>query len=161
MAEPIEPQQLLDQAWAIALIEEPEADRTGTEFGEVLAGIRGGVREPLTTADYRRAISSAYYGLFHAITLAAASVLAPTTESRHELVRLFNHRDLKAVTGWITGGSYPEGLGISVALLRADERVRAISTSFQQLSKAREDADYNHAASFKQSDVYEFVRLAQ
>ena len=161
MAGPIEPQQLLDQAWSIALIEEPEADRVGTDLAEALTSIRQGVRAPLTAADYRRAISSAYFALFHGITLASASLFVPTTESRHELVRLFNHRDLKAVTGWIAGSSYPEGLGISVALLRADERVRAIAASFQQLSKAREDADYNHAVSFSQSDVRDLVRVAQ
>ena len=38
MADPIEPNSSLDQAWAIALIEEPEADSSGTDFGKVFAG---------------------------------------------------------------------------------------------------------------------------
>ena len=160
MADPIEPQQLLDQAWAIALIEEPEADSSGTDFAKVFAGIRSGVREPLTSADYRRAISSAYYGLFHAITLASVSLFAPDDSSHYELVRQVRHRDVHEVTGWVMG-SATKALEGCVALLGENERVRTISGAFQRLHTARRDADYNHAASFKQSDVYEFVRIAQ
>lgn len=160
MAAPIAPQQLLDQAWAIALIEEPEADRMGADLAEILKSTREGVRAPLTAADYRRAISSAYYALFHAITLASASLFAPSPETRNELVRWFNHRDIKAVTAWV-GGKAPDGLERSVAELYGDERVRTVCDAFQRLVTAREDADYNHTVTFSQSDVRDLVRVAQ
>ena len=160
MADPIEPQELLDQAWAIALIGEPEANRMGTGLAEVLTNIRQGVRAPLTAADYRRAISSAYYALFHGITFASASLFAPSSETRNEFVRWINHRDIKTVTAW-AGGKAPDGLERSVAELRGDERVRTICDAFQRLVTAREDADYNHAVSFSQSDVRDLVRVAQ
>ena len=143
MADPIEPRRLLERAWAIALGESP------------MAG------QPLTTTDYRRAISSAYYALFHAITLATASILAPDSASRHELVRSFGHGGLKRVTGWVHGGKPPEGLERNVGALREDPRVRMLSAAFQRLIDAREMADYDHNASFLRSDVYDLAVLAQ
>lgn len=143
MAAPIEPQHLLDRAWAIARGEIPAAG------------------QPLTTTDYRRAISSAYYALFHAITLASASLFAPDDASRFEAVRWFRHGDLRVVTAWIHGGKPPQGLEHSVGMLREDARVRGVAVAFQRLHKARESADYNHSASFRRSDVHELVSLAQ
>lgn len=142
MADPIDPQQLLERAWAVALGESPMAGQA------------------LTTTDYRRAISSAYYALFHAITLAAASILAPDNASRHELVRSFGHGDLKRITVWVYGGKPPEGLERSVGALRDDPRVRMLSAAFRRLIEAREIADYDHNASFLQSDVYDLVSIA-
>lgn len=129
MADPIEIQRLLERAWAIALGESPVAG------------------QPLTTTDYRRAISSAYYALFHAITLASASRFAPDEASRHELVRWFRHGDLKAVATWVHGGTPPRGLEGSIGALRGDERVRSVAVAFQRLIEARETADYDHNAS--------------
>lgn len=143
MADPIEIQRLLERAWAIALGESPVAG------------------QPLTTTDYRRAISSAYYALFHAITLASASRFAPDDASRHELVRWFRHGDLKAVATWVHGGTPPRGLEGSIGALRGDERVRSVAVAFQRLIEARETADYDHNASFQRGDVHDLVRIAQ
>ncbi len=161
MADPIEPQRLLDQAWEIALVVDPAVDRRGTAFTEVFTAINQGVRGPLTTDDYRRAISSAYYGLFHALTLASAALFTPSEDSRHELVRWMRHADLKRVTAWVQGEKPPDGLENSVGVLRDDERVRTIAAAFQRLVSARENADYNHFATFEQSDVRDLVRNAQ
>ena len=161
MANPIEPQRLLDQAWEVALVVDPAADRQGTDFTEVFEALTQGMRGPLSSGDYRRAISSAYYGLFHAITIACASLLAPLEDSRYELVRLIGHGDLKKVTAWVQGQKPPEGLESSVGVLRDDERVRTIAAAFQRLVTARENADYNHFATFEQSHVRDLVRNAQ
>lgn len=160
MPDPIEPQQLLDQAWAIAFIEDPEGDPMGTDPVTVVQSAAGGVRWPLTPVDYRRAISSAYYGLFHAVTLTAAAVIAQSEGVRHEIVRWFNHRDVQAVAAWV-GGSHPPGLAGAIADLQSDARVRSVSDAFQRLYAARRDADYSHDVSFRQSDVREFVTIAQ
>lgn len=143
MADPIEPRLLLERAWAIALGESPVAG------------------QPLTTTDYRRAISSAYYALFHAITLASASLFAPDDASRHELVRWFRYGDLRVVATWVHGSTPPRGLEGSIGALRGDERVRSVAVAFQRLIEARETADYDHNASFRRSDVYDVAVLAQ
>lgn len=142
MADPIDPQRLLERAWGIALGESPMAGR------------------PLTTTDYRRAISSAYYALFHAITLASASLLTLNDTSRHELVRWFRHGDLKVVATWIHDGKPPRGLEESIGALRGNERVQRVSGAFRRLIEARETADYDHNASFLRSDVHDLVRIA-
>lgn len=142
MADPIQPRYLFNHAWLLLLV------------GDLLL-------QAETAITYRRAVSSAYYGLFHAITLASASLFAPSDESRYELVRWYRHGDLKRVTAWIHGGGPPEGLEHNIHALRADERVRTISASFQRLSKAREDADYNHSAAFDHSYAIDLVGMAK
>ena len=146
MAEPIRPGDLFNHARLLLLVGDAR------------------IRLPFpqeTTVTCRRAVSSAYYALFHAITLASASLFAPSDDSRYELVRWYRHGDLKRVTAWIHGGSPPEGLEHNVDALRADERVRTISASFQRLSKAREDADYNHTAAFDQNYALDLVGMAK
>ncbi len=118
------------------------------------------VRGP-TAADLRQAVSSAYYGFFHALTLTAASLFAPSDDSRHELVRQVNHRDVSRVTTWVVGGTPPEGLQRSIEVLRTDEQVVRISEFFQHLYRARQDADYNHAASFDFEEAASHVSRAQ
>ena len=158
MPDPIEPQALLDQAWTALQtgprqrFVSPERDR-GNQFEQEVLGP--------AAADLRQAVSSAYYGLFHALTLASASLFAPSSDSRHELVRLFNHRDVSRVTTWVAGGSPPEGLQRSIEALRADVHVVKVSEFFQQLYKARQDADYNHAASFDFEETVRHVSVAQ
>ncbi len=161
MADPIEPQHLLDQAWEIALAVDPAGGGRGTDFAAVFESITQGVRGPLTTADCRRAVSSAYYGLFHALTLASVSLFAPAGDARYELVRWIRHADLKKVTAWVQGEKPPDGLETSVAVLRDDEQVRKMAAAFQRLVTARENADYNHFSTFEQSDVLDYVRNAQ
>ena len=59
MPDPIQPQDLLDQAWPVIMIAEPAVDQP-------------------RAAEYRRAVSSVYYELFHVLTLASASLFAPS-----------------------------------------------------------------------------------
>ncbi len=109
--------------------------------------------------DFRRAVSSAYYALFHAVTLAAAGLLA-SSDPRLEITRAFNHRDLKTVATWVAGGTPPEAVATAVEALRGDERVRQVAASLEQLIANREDADYNHSATFSQRDAIVAIKDA-
>ena len=109
--------------------------------------------------DFRRAVSSAYYALFHAVTLASAGLLA-SSDPRLEITRAFNHRDLKTVATWVGGGTPPEAVATAVEALRGDERVRQVAASLEQLIANREDADYNHSAAFSRGDAIGSIKDA-
>jgi hypothetical protein len=96
----------------------------------------------------RRAISTAYYALFHAITRAAAENALPgaSESEQNAFTRHFAHSAIKQACGWINGGTPPEAIAPTVDRLRADASITAIAATFIALNQAREDADYNHDA---------------
>lgn len=110
-----------------------------------------------------RAVSTAYFALFHAITLRAADLYASGDDpgERFSLVRRFRHRDLHRVSLWITGsGTPPPRWAAAVAGLREAEDVRTVAEALMLLREARTDADYNHAVSFTQNRATLLVWLA-
>lgn len=108
---------------------------------------QAGQGQPRNT-DLRRAVSTAYYALFHAITRAAAEHALPgaSEPELNAFTRHFGHSAIKQVCGWITGGPPPEAIAPTVDRLRADAGISAVAATFIALHQAREDADYNHDA---------------
>ena len=113
--------------------------------------------------DYRRAVSAAYYALFHALTLHAATLLASTDDldEQYRQARRFEHRDLRLAAIWATGaGAPPPTLAADVAGLRGDPSVRAIADSLLLLYVERVAADYNHFARFTRSRALGLIGVA-
>jgi uncharacterized protein (UPF0332 family) len=127
-----------------------------------LAGRNAGSGSP-RNADLRRAVSSAYYALFHHVTLLLAQALLPTgsEKERLELTRLFNHTDLAGLCERVTGtGTPPKHQGSVLDHLRANVILTDIATAFSDLMQARHDADYNHLAQFSRPEVLTLIDSA-
>ena len=111
----------------------------------------------------RRAVSTAYFALFHAVTLRAAD-LVESSDYPHDLfgvVRRFQHRDLHRVSLWVGGaGTLPSRWAPVVATLQLDDEVRVVTDAFRLLREARIDADYNHDVSFPLNWATALVGLA-
>jgi hypothetical protein len=60
--------------------------------------------------DFRRAVSAAYYAVFHLLTMAAAEHWAVEKE-RHRFARLFDHGKIKTASGNLPG-RIKERLGV-------------------------------------------------
>ena len=127
-----------------------------------LAEHQQGAGRPKSTL-LRRAVSTAYYGLFHALNIAVASDLLPdgTSEQRRELVRTFGHQELKACCAWIAGRqtTAPQSVKLLVDQLRTSP-LAAISDAFCDLQEARHRADYDHAAAISKPTAVAFVEDA-
>src|SRR5712691_13061175 len=94
----------------------------------------------------RRAISSAYYALFHSIALQAAAHLlsAGTRPEQLRLARSFDHRPMKDACEWIARRSTaPPHARLLVASLQ-DTEIEDVADTFIDLQQARHDADYDH-----------------
>ena len=132
----------------------------------VLYALRTVLSDPLPQPSgiaLRRAVSTAYFALFHAITLRAADLRASGGDSRerYALVRDFQHSDLHRVSLWIAGsGTPPSRWAPVVASVSSDGDVRTVAEALQLLREARMDADYNHEASFTQSRAMSLVGTA-
>lgn len=123
------------------------------EIAEVLAEHRTGAGRP-RTVWLRRAVSSAYYALFHCLTLEAGKCLIPNGSATQQLsmTRAFGHREVKDCCGWIAGRatcSRPAVLPLVKALTSTP--LVGVADSFCDLQEARHRADYDHLASFSKA----------
>ena len=116
-----------------------------------------------SATDYRRAVSAAYYALFHAITLRTVEALAPDAapRTRYERVRAFGHSDLRRAALWASGAGVPSRSRATLAArARADAEVRRVAEAFLRLNAERADADYNHLARFTEPRALRLIDTA-
>lgn len=150
---PIEPDKLLDAA-----------DR--------LAPAQTGPGRPPYTA-HRRAVSTAYYSVFHAIGGRVVDTVFPSADEafRRRVRRWIGHGDIRNVARWVSqiqgaiGGTPPPHI---VALLspaggpvHVDADTVTIADGFLELNDKREQADYDHDAVFSRPDTLGHIALAR
>ncbi len=98
----------------------------------------------------RRAVSSAYYSAFHAVSLATTLQLAPqsSSEDRYRLSRSIDHGRLAEVCGWVRGqkgdGAGKQHVQAIVSDLRLNPAMQELATHIAELQEARHQADYDH-----------------
>ena len=152
-AYPIEPDKLLDAA-------------------ERLAPSQPGPGRPSYTA-HRRAVSTAYYAVFHAITERVVEVVFPDADPafKRRIRRWIGHADIRNVARWISqlqGTSTGTPPAHIKALLdpqggptHVDADTAAIADGFLELNDKRELADYDHDAVFTRPDTRGHLALAR
>jgi hypothetical protein len=117
-----------------------------------------------TETDYRRAVSAAYYALFHAVTLEAARVEAESMSNPPErwdtLTRRFRHKDVRLMATWAAGGAPAERYASRLAGLEFGAQVETIATAFLLLIREREEADYSHSSVFTLERAVEAIDTA-
>lgn len=152
-AYPIEPDKLLDAA-------------------ELLAPAQVGRGRPPYTA-HRRAVSTAYYAVFHAIAERVTELAFPQADTtlRQRVRRWIAHTDISTVCRWVSGlqgtGSY--GVPAHIRTLLAppgspsniDADTVSIADGFLELHEKRMEADYDHEAVFTRSDTLAMIALAR
>lgn len=113
-------------------------------------------------ASLRRAVSAAYYALFHLLTLAGAQALSPARPSRLEarIKRAFTHADINEICKQLQKGQVPQSLdGLMVSPLEAE--LRTIAEAFVELQQARHTADYDMDEAFDRADVLQKLGMVE
>ncbi len=112
---------------------------------------------------HRRAISTAYYALFHRLALDTARNVLPSGAAgdQYAIARYVSHASDKAVCEWVGGNTPPTHLLAVVQRLRSDPDVTDVSQAFLRLYVRREAADYDHAGSFDKKTTLLDVALAR
>lgn len=113
----------------------------------------------------RRAVSSAYYALFHYLGRHAARHLLPGArpEEQLRLARSFNHRAIKDVCEWIAGrrgANIPQHSRRLVQSLQGTSLV-GVADVFCDLQEARHSADYDHLAPFPKAAALGYIQDAE
>jgi hypothetical protein len=106
-------------------------------------------------AESRRAISTAYYALFHLLIDASTARGVSTADLRPHVARNFVHKDMLDVCKWYM--SQPVDMtGRPIPI-----EIKNVADSFVQLQGARHKADYNVKDSVNLAEAQNFVRTAQ
>lgn len=99
--------------------------------------------------DLRRAVSAAYYGLFHLLTTEAAQNWKHQRH-RDRFARMFDHKRMKDCSSKITSRR-PS----------ADPALALVAKSFVKLQQARHSADYDSSKVWSRAEVREMIAVAE
>ena len=120
-------------------------------------------------ANLRRAISSAYYGLFHRLCADATASMVGTARSRQEaarfLVRKFEHGRMRGVCESFVGKmgrpALPDILRAALGARPLDVRLADVCAAFVKLQDERHRADYDLSYSSPRLDAVKLVDQAE
>jgi hypothetical protein len=106
--------------------------------------------------DLRRAVSAAYYALFHLLTSEAAR---NWKHDRHQtrLARIFDHKPMKACSSSLASKRPPADR----AQLAVFTKLKVVAENFVSLQQARYDADYDNARVWSRTQAYEEIVKAE
>jgi len=114
--------------------------------------------------ELRRALSSAYYGLFHKLTTAGSMPFAIGGESlRFQAARAFSHTAMRKVCdAYVRSPARPFPPGLEHLNPSApDQRLASIANAFARLQEGRHAADYDLSTVIETPYAAELVRIAE
>ena len=113
-------------------------------------------------ASLRRAISAAYYSVFHLLIDDGAWRITANTDLQPYVARSFQHASVKDAANRVieqSKGTPPWPAPLFTATIEP-ELIR-VCTTFVDLQSLRHSADYNTAVSFKRAEVVAAISRAQ
>jgi hypothetical protein len=113
-------------------------------------------------ASLRRAVSSAYYALFHLLATEGARQLAPPQPAalRVRIRRAFAHARMKDACRQFRTPNPPDSIK-SVLALPLERDLILVASAFIALQEARHEADYDLGMTFNRIDVLQNVQRAR
>ncbi|MCX7049799.1 MAG: hypothetical protein NTX50_30495 [Candidatus Sumerlaeota bacterium] len=114
-------------------------------------------------ASLRRAVSTAYYSLFHLLVEKASSMLVRGKENRilRDLVRrAFDHREMVTISRAFGQANLPAQIQ-SIAGARIDVNLQFVADAFVDLQEARHRADYDLGFRLTRNDAMAYVSQAR
>lgn len=110
----------------------------------------------------RRAVSCAYYALFHTLSTGAAKLLSSDPYLRQVIARAPQHQEMKEcclrVSTRPSGNAQPNQMR---RFVNPDPAIETIASTFVSLLSKRHEADYDHSAVFTRSDTQTQVAFAR
>jgi hypothetical protein len=106
--------------------------------------------------DLRRAVSAAYYGLFHLLATEAARNWKHENQ-RDRFARMFDHGRMKTCSSRVSSRSLPS----DHADIPTAADLKLVADSFVKLQQARHTADYDNAGIWSRTQTWEMIALAE
>src|SRR5688500_10448755 len=92
--------------------------------------------------NLRRAVSSAYYALFHLLTSESAALYAAEFALAARIGRTHNHGDMRKVSAQFGGNKLPRAIQPSGAYTTPPD-LKVVADAFVRLQQLRHEADYD------------------
>ena len=109
-------------------------------------------------ASLRRAVSTAYYALFHLLIEDATKRWNGHKDSRLGLARAFEHANMDKASKAFQKSNWQ---GFDDKNITISPDLQKVARAFTILQAERHRADYNHAARFSRTDVQEKLKQVQ
>lgn len=114
-------------------------------------------------ASLRRAVSSAYYAVFHLLVDSGARFLVrgnDRADLRLAVARAFDHSEMKSAANAFHGGTVPSVLERAVPG-PIHPNLKFVCRAFLDLQQARHEADYDLTRVFTRGEVLNLVAMAE
>ncbi len=111
-----------------------------------------------TQASLRRAVSTAYYALFHLLLEDASQRWLGSPEARYGLERAFDHGQMKRASNQFRGTTWHDWFGTSQ---QVPAEVRRVASTFVDLQEERHTADYDNPEQWSLIEVQAILNTAQ
>lgn len=118
-------------------------------------------------ASLRRAVSAAYYSLFHLLIYEASRALVKDEDTIGMIARSYGHGEMLKVSNLFAKGELPRKLHPLKSTFSDPKRkpiidkLKSIAGTFVDLQQARHEADYNLRKSLTRSEAGALVELAE
>ena len=108
--------------------------------------------------NLRRAVSTAYYALFHFLLDRSSKVLMGTRNSerrfRDTLARAFEHGEMAQACKTFSGGQFPKGLTSALGGAYVPPKgIASVASTFREAQEKRHRADYDRSYIPTKADV--------
>ncbi len=127
--------------------------------------LSAGAANPPSEAQLRRAVSTAYYAVFHKVVQAGAGRLMGSgsqgTAGYGLIYRSFNHGRMKSVCESLNVTRLSKTLQQQLGRTAVSPEMRSFAVAFTTLQEARHFADYDPSIRFILSDATGFVEEAE
>jgi uncharacterized protein (UPF0332 family) len=106
--------------------------------------------------DLRRAVSAAYYCLFHLLTTEAAQNWKHQSQ-RDRFARMFDHGRMKTCSSRVSSRPLP----VDPAEISIATDLKLVADSFVKLQQARHTADYDNSHVWSRTQVWDVISEAE
>jgi uncharacterized protein (UPF0332 family) len=111
-------------------------------------------------ASLRRAVSSAYYALFHLLASETAALYATEPGLAARINRTLNHSEMRKASSMIANDKLPKALQPPRGGYSSPLDLKTVANTFVTLQEARHQADYDLSRSFRRGEALNFVQSA-
>jgi uncharacterized protein (UPF0332 family) len=118
-------------------------------------------------ASLRRAVSSAYYSLFHLLIYEACKTLVVDEDTIGMIARAYDHGKMSKISKSFAMGDLPRKLRplkstfSDPARKPIVDRLKSVARTFVDLQDARHEADYNLRKRFNRAEVKDLIDLVE
>lgn len=114
-------------------------------------------------SDLRRAVSTAYYAIFHLLTQECSRRITTVAELRPLIARTLNHSEMKKVAAAFANNQLSEDVRSALTTITISTDLQLVARTFAKRQESRHTADYDSRSDsdFSRQDALAEVRRAR